>query len=334
MPSSDLVNSLEAELQRKKSLLGEEFYQKKSKVMNKLKPKRERLATLIKQIEALEFRIGNFHLASTSLKNVFRAKYKHLPLNLLELNTKDKRTIVARAENYKREKNNIEEEIKEITILINNEQKIIDTLIASETKEIKERLKTTKAEYLKNKTLIENKISHYNQHYQRAVLDCKESNQIRKRIAQRIRTDLSTFSSTNFTAEKLNWKLLPASEISIVRIKQYLLGLSKFSSEDFDFEKIDKIISLRADKVYCGTDEFEGYLVFCFEKFKIAVLDCPRKGNAIYIFGEDWKALSKLSKYELLNFHPNKTQRIIHRGDWFEKLKLTLSVSNRKYSHW
>jgi hypothetical protein len=64
--------------------------------------------------------------------------------------------------------------------------------------------------------------------------------------------------------------------------------------------------------------------VVYFEKIKTAVLDCPVKGNAIYIFGKDWKELSSLSKYELLTYHPNKTKRIIHRGDWFEKLKRIL----------
>lgn len=151
-------------------------------------------------------------------------------------------------------------------------------------------------------------------------------NSIPARIVRRLRSDIAHFNSYALNAQKLNWKLLPTGEKSFQKLKDYLQNSSKLSSVEFDFERIDKIISLKANQIYYGIDEFEGYLVFYFEDIKKAVLDCPTKGNAIYIFGEDWKNLSRLSKSKLLNYYPNKTKRIIHKGDWFEKLKFQLKT--------
>lgn len=149
-------------------------------------------------------------------------------------------------------------------------------------------------------------------------------NSIHSRIIQRLRADVANFSSDKLKAQILNWKLLPTGEMPFVQVRKYLQTLSRYAESEFDYEKIDKITSLKADEIYCGTAQFEGYLVFYFAKIKIAVLDCPRKGNAIYIFGDDWKTLSRKTKAELLNYYPNKTERIIHRGDWFERLKSLL----------
>ena len=158
-------------------------------------------------------------------------------------------------------------------------------------------------------------------------------NSISARIIRRLRSDTTNFNSYILTAQKLNWKLLPTGEMTFNQLREYIEEISRYSENEFDAEKIEKIFSLNADKIYCGNDDFDGYLVFYFEKIKIAVLDCPRKGNAIYIFGEDWKKLSRLSKFELLNYHTEKTERIIHRGDWFERLETLLKTRRRK-SHY
>lgn len=159
----------------------------------------------------------------------------------------------------------------------------------------------------------------------------KYEDSIPARIVKRIRSDIAKSKSYELSAERLNWKLLPLGEMPFERIRDYLQGISKLGSDEFDYEKIGKIVSLEADKVYCGVEEFEGYLVFYFDQIKIAVFDCPKKGNAIYIFGEDWKTLSRLTKSNLLNYYPTKTKRIIHRGNWFDKLKSLLETHYKNY---
>lgn len=81
--------------------------------------------------------------------------------------------------------------------------------------------------------------------------------------------------------------MLPPGKMPFCQIEEYLQNNLKFNRNDLDYKRIEKIVTLKADKIYCGNDDFDGYLVFYFEKIKIAILDCPRKGNAVYIFGSD-----------------------------------------------
>ncbi len=202
------------------------------------------------------------------------------------------------------------------------EKKLFDVFIETESrwlsmKELENPEKHTQKEY-------EIKVNQYN---------AQKKNLLK--IIEKMRSDLINFIPRKVSAQTLNstqvlnWKLLPTGAIPFHYLKNYLQEVSKSSREEFDLEKIEKIISLDADKIYCGIDDFNGYLVFLFEEIELAVLDCPQKGNAIYIFGEDWKTLSRLSKSELLNYYPNKTKRIIHRGDWFERLKLILQTHQK-----
>ena len=62
------------------------------------------------------------------------------------------------------------------------------------------------------------------------------------------------------------------------------------------------------------------YILFLFSDKNISILDCPIVGNAIYIIKGDWEELSRLNKSELIDFHSDKVSRIIHRGDWLEKV--------------
>lgn len=61
--------------------------------------------------------------------------------------------------------------------------------------------------------------------------------------------------------------------------------------------------------IYAGVDDFLGYIVFDYSNSGFSILECPFVGNAIYILVGDWKALSKLSKAELLNFHSKISDR-------------------------
>ncbi|HYN24813.1 MAG TPA: hypothetical protein VES69_07185, partial [Pyrinomonadaceae bacterium] len=63
------------------------------------------------------------------------------------------------------------------------------------------------------------------------------------------------------------------------------------------------------------------YVVFYFALAQTAVLDCPVTGNAIYVFGENWKSLSRLTKSTLLNSRNRDINRIVHNGAWFPRLR-------------
>lgn len=159
----------------------------------------------------------------------------------------------------------------------------------------------------------------------------------KQKIVNRLRRDLAERRNGIGRFKKLYWKLLPPGDDPIGRIRLYFERTGAKSAAIIDYNKIRKVLTLKPTEVYSGVDEFDGYLVFYFERQRKAVLDCPRTGNAIYVFGEDWRELSKLSKSELLNFFPSSTIRIIHRGEWFVRLKdalwlySTLSTSSHPF---
>jgi hypothetical protein len=121
---------------------------------------------------------------------------------------------------------------------------------------------------------------------------------------------------------KLSWKLMPQGEHPFSDIRKHYEKLQESEPKiQYQPERLDVIYALGPDSIYIGIDEFEGYIAFAFEKEQVTVLECPLLGNAIYVFKENWKVLSRLSKAELLNNHKERVQRIVHAGDWFQRIK-------------
>ncbi len=83
------------------------------------------------------------------------------------------------------------------------------------------------------------------------------------------------------------------------------------------------LLELLSGKV--GADEFDGYMVFTFPRTNKALLERPVYGNAGYVLGPDWKRLSRMSKRELLADGTLGVTKIVHRGDWFARMKAALS---------
>jgi len=81
------------------------------------------------------------------------------------------------------------------------------------------------------------------------------------------------------------------------------------------------LLDLKPDRIYAGLDEFDGYLAYLFPGMDGAVLENPIEGNAVYVFDANWRELSKLSKMELLQQAKHKFRRIVHTGDWQNRLK-------------
>lgn len=138
-------------------------------------------------------------------------------------------------------------------------------------------------------------------------------------------------NSLRFRSKRLNWRLLPPGANPFSHILQHYEQLSKHHPEaGYDLERLHKAYSLNPDETYVGLDEFQGYVVFYFQNSATAVLDCPITGNAIYVFGENWKTLARLTKAELLNGRRSEVERIIHRGSWFVRLKATVMRRKRE----
>jgi hypothetical protein len=91
-----------------------------------------------------------------------------------------------------------------------------------------------------------------------------------------------------------------------------------------DESRLRYAYSLRPEQIFVGEDEFDGYFAFVFAHGTKVLLENPIEGNAAYIFGHDWRTLSKLPKLELLLHHPGHLIRVIHSPRWKLHIKQAL----------
>jgi hypothetical protein len=196
----------------------------------------------------------------------------------------------------------------------------------------------SKNDYLKSyqqklsayKKILTQRKSLTNQHIARCEdIKFKHTNVSRewKRYCERIARDIEkAFSpSGRIPTNKINWEILPPGTCTLDRVLQHYTNLVNYNPHiNYDVSRIHGMFSLNPSTCYIGMNEFDGYIVFAFENSKKVALECPVYGNAIYVLSGEWRSLSRLSKNELLNKHPDQVERIVHVGDWCDKLHYSL----------
>jgi hypothetical protein len=162
--------------------------------------------------------------------------------------------------------------------------------------------------------------------------DENEMIEVRQRIVSNLRRDLEgKLAPKLFKARRLPWRLLEPGRSSFRSILEHFDGLNTpRRKEEYDRHRLELVHALGPSAIYIGVDEFEWYIVFLFRSAGLAILECPIKGNAIYLIGGDWKELSRLSKTALLEGYSGEVARIVHAGDWYGRLKSELRACNRR----
>jgi hypothetical protein len=121
---------------------------------------------------------------------------------------------------------------------------------------------------------------------------------------------------------KLNWELLPKGKMPWEKLREKISEYSesqRAKSKAAAMNRFEQINNLEPDFVAVGRGGFKGYVVFGFSKKSIYVLESQNVNNAVYVFGNDWKTLSQLSKAEILESSLQEA-RIIHGPTWFSRL--------------
>ncbi|MDA9409999.1 hypothetical protein XH80_25635 [Bradyrhizobium sp. CCBAU 45384] len=134
-------------------------------------------------------------------------------------------------------------------------------------------------------------------------------------------TDLKSLSPPH--VQQINWKLLPPGEYPWSRMRTHLTFALRKASESVAAviqDRQDTLVSLGPTTIYIGVNGFSDYIAYEFEPKGIVVLESIRRDNAIYVFGSDWEAASRLSKKQILDASLQKT-RIVHSTGWKEKLR-------------
>lgn len=117
---------------------------------------------------------------------------------------------------------------------------------------------------------------------------------------------------------RVNWTVLPQGEYPWNRtnenISPILNRLSVNNRKLFE-HRVKKITEYIPTRLIIGNAGFHGYLIFEFANKGIYVLESKYSGNATYIFGNNWEALSTLTKKEILDGNL-QLNRFVHRNGW------------------
>lgn len=128
---------------------------------------------------------------------------------------------------------------------------------------------------------------------------------------------------------RVSWRLLPPPESGEAGLQKLLIEIQAVAhGVRLDLLRLKFAYSLTPVRVYLGHGEFGGYLAFEFAGTDRVLLENPVEGNAAYIFSENWKVLSRLSKSELLNNHRSQVLRVLHGVgvDWRRAIRRSLRL--------
>ncbi len=122
--------------------------------------------------------------------------------------------------------------------------------------------------------------------------------------------------------KRVNWRMLPPGEYPWPHIQNHLKAVLRRSSAGVQSIILDRqktLSDLTPEETYTGQGGFSDYVAYVFKKRGIVILESIRKDNAIYVFGKNWQAFSRLTKAEVLNnsFH---IERIVHMKGWKDRV--------------
>ncbi len=155
----------------------------------------------------------------------------------------------------------------------------------------------------------------------------QKSNDLPLRIVHNLRRDCDAVAHRPepLAVARLPWRFLPASETGEERVLSALHDFHRRRPEiRVDESRVRYAYSLKPEQIFVGEDEFDGYIAFVFARGVKVLLENPIEGNAAYIFGQDWRLLSKLSKSELLVHHREHLVRVIHSPGWKSDIRQAL----------
>lgn len=87
---------------------------------------------------------------------------------------------------------------------------------------------------------------------------------------------------------------------------------------ELDMTRIREVVDLKPTQIAKGIREFDGYLAFVFDDINLTVLESGYTGQAMYLLDRAWQSLSTRTRSELLEAG---WPRIVHRGDWAQRLR-------------
>ena len=126
----------------------------------------------------------------------------------------------------------------------------------------------------------------------------------------------------NAPIKKLNWEILPKGKRPWSKIRSAIKPIiknAKRGNASVISHRLETINGHGPNFHAVGTAGFNGYIVMGFTENNLYLFESIFHGNATYVFGNDWKRLSKMTKAQILNKKLQK-DRVIHREHWEVKI--------------
>jgi len=101
----------------------------------------------------------------------------------------------------------------------------------------------------------------------------------------------------------------------------------RFFEQVFDWNRIEQLAKLEPNLRHFGVKAWFGYAVYEFSYSHRVVLECPIEGNATYIISGEWKEMIHKTKAELRSKYANQCTRVVHVGDWLDRVSEALRAS-------
>lgn len=115
----------------------------------------------------------------------------------------------------------------------------------------------------------------------------------------------------------LNWSMLPPGNISgqvIQHLRPYIARRARNFQGPIE-ERLNFMASRNPDEVYLGNGGFGAYVAYVFHGSGKAILESVLPDNATYVFGQNWAAVSRLTKTQVLD-NSLHLDRILHTLTW------------------
>lgn len=128
--------------------------------------------------------------------------------------------------------------------------------------------------------------------------------------------DTAANSIISAPVQRVNWKLLPPG--TWANIKPSLLPVIQRTKSNYQpilEARLEYLNSHNPDKVAVGLGGFSDYLAFEFLSKGICILESIRPLNATYVFRNNWRGLSQLTKTQIINQNL-ASSRLLHTQRW------------------
>lgn len=130
------------------------------------------------------------------------------------------------------------------------------------------------------------------------------------------------------TVRRVNWRMLPAGEYPWSTLERHLADALKRTPERVSAVIMGRqkaVLNHGPDAMFVGVGGFSDYIAYEFRACGVVILESIQRGNALYVFGDDWRKVSAMTKAEVLagNLH---LERIIHSEGWKARLGEVLAT--------